>query len=124
MAYDLGYFEFNGIAFAGSMSTGLLTIGLPRIATDLTLSQNLLLWLVSPKKKLGSPLPPPPPPPFFFCSEQGKKERKKKEEKKGGVANVMKTHNFLGPLRYTRKTLFLPHATSTPLHQLPANSIH
>lgn len=38
--------NLTGIALASSMSTGLLTIGLPRIATDLTLSQNLLLWSV------------------------------------------------------------------------------
>lgn len=38
--------NLTGIAFASSMSTGLLTVGLPRIATDLTLSQNLLLWSV------------------------------------------------------------------------------
>lgn len=34
----------TGITFVGSMSTGLLTIGLPLIATDLGLSENLLLW--------------------------------------------------------------------------------
>ena len=33
-----------GITFVGSMSTGLLTIGLPRMATDLHLPDNLLLW--------------------------------------------------------------------------------
>jgi hypothetical protein len=35
-----------GITFVGSMSTGLLTIGLPRMANDLHLADNLLLWLV------------------------------------------------------------------------------
>lgn len=70
--------NLTGIAFAGSMSTGVLTIGLPRIATDLTLSQNLLLWLVSPKNKLGSPLPP------SLCFSVRRKERKKKKRKKGG----------------------------------------
>ncbi|GFF94650.1 aminotriazole resistance protein [Aspergillus lentulus] len=34
----------TGITFVGSMSTGLLTIGLPWIATDLGLPENLLLW--------------------------------------------------------------------------------
>ncbi|GFF61669.1 putative transporter [Aspergillus lentulus] len=33
-----------GITFVGSMSTGLLTIGLPRMANDLHLPDNLLLW--------------------------------------------------------------------------------
>lgn len=66
--------NLTGIAFAGSMSTGLLTIGLPRIATDLTLSQNLLLWLVSSKKEIGIA---PFPPPFLFGEKKG-------EKKKGG----------------------------------------
>lgn len=34
----------TGITFVGSMSTGLLTIGLPSIAADLGLPENLLLW--------------------------------------------------------------------------------
>lgn len=34
----------SGITFVGSMSTGLLTIGLPTIARDLSLPDNLLLW--------------------------------------------------------------------------------
>lgn len=34
----------TGITFASSISTGLLTIGLPRIAIDLQLADNLLLW--------------------------------------------------------------------------------
>jgi hypothetical protein len=34
----------TGITLASSISTGLLTIGLPRIATDLQLADNLLLW--------------------------------------------------------------------------------
>lgn len=72
--------NLTGIAFAGSMSTGVLTIGLPRIATDLTLSQNLLLWLVSPKKKLGSPLSPPP---FVFLFGERKERKRKKKEKRG-----------------------------------------
>ena len=33
-----------GLAFANSMSIGLITIGLPVIAADLDLAQNLLLW--------------------------------------------------------------------------------
>lgn len=37
----------TGITFVGSMSTGLLTIGLPWIAADLDLPNNLLLWYVS-----------------------------------------------------------------------------
>jgi hypothetical protein len=36
-----------GITFASSMSTGLFTIGLPVIAVDLALADNLLLWSVS-----------------------------------------------------------------------------
>lgn len=34
----------TGITFVGSMSGGLLTIGLPWIAADLNLAENLLLW--------------------------------------------------------------------------------
>jgi hypothetical protein len=34
----------TGITFVGSMSGGLLTIGLPWIAADLQLPDNLLLW--------------------------------------------------------------------------------
>lgn len=34
----------TGITFVGSMSSGLLTIGLPWIARDLHLPDNLLLW--------------------------------------------------------------------------------
>lgn len=34
----------TGITLASSISTGLLTIGLPRIAADLELADNLLLW--------------------------------------------------------------------------------
>ncbi|KAB8247329.1 hypothetical protein BDV35DRAFT_392102 [Aspergillus flavus] len=37
----------TGITFVGSMSTGLLTIGLPWIATDLGLPENLLLCLAT-----------------------------------------------------------------------------
>jgi hypothetical protein len=33
-----------GLAFANSISVGLITIGLPVIATDLDLAQHLLLW--------------------------------------------------------------------------------
>lgn len=33
-----------GLAFANSMSIGLITIGLPVIAADLDLALNLLLW--------------------------------------------------------------------------------
>ena len=34
----------SGITFVGSMSGGLLTVGLPTIAKDLDLANNLLLW--------------------------------------------------------------------------------
>lgn len=34
----------SGITFVGSMSGGLLTVGLPTIAKDLNLPNNLLLW--------------------------------------------------------------------------------
>lgn len=34
----------SGINFVGSMSGGLLTVGLPTIAKDLDLANNLLLW--------------------------------------------------------------------------------
>ena len=34
----------SGITFVGSMSGGLLTVGLPTIAKDLSLPNNLLLW--------------------------------------------------------------------------------
>lgn len=34
----------TGVTLANSMSTGLLTVGLPRIAADLRLSEDLLLW--------------------------------------------------------------------------------
>ncbi|KAJ5204926.1 major facilitator superfamily domain-containing protein [Penicillium cinerascens] len=37
----------TGITFVGSMSGGLLTIGLPEIAADLKLPENLLLWPAS-----------------------------------------------------------------------------
>ncbi|KAJ6121051.1 hypothetical protein N7523_005331 [Penicillium sp. IBT 18751x] len=37
----------TGITFVGSMSGGLLTIGLPEIAADLELPENLLLWPAS-----------------------------------------------------------------------------
>jgi hypothetical protein len=33
-----------GLAFANSMSIGLITIGLPVIAADLDLAESLLLW--------------------------------------------------------------------------------
>lgn len=33
-----------GITTVGSFSTGLLTVGLPRMATDLQLAGNLLIW--------------------------------------------------------------------------------
>ncbi len=36
----------TGIIFASSMSTGFLTVGLPRIAKDLRLQNHLLLWYV------------------------------------------------------------------------------
>lgn len=34
----------TGITTASSFSTGLLTVGLPRMAQDLNLASNLLLW--------------------------------------------------------------------------------
>jgi hypothetical protein len=34
----------TGINFLSSMSTGLLTVGLPRMAVDVKLPANLLLW--------------------------------------------------------------------------------
>jgi len=34
----------TGIMFVSSMSSGLLTIGLPWMAKDLELADNLLLW--------------------------------------------------------------------------------
>lgn len=37
----------SGITFVGSMSGGLLTVGLPTIAKDLNLPNNLLLWPAS-----------------------------------------------------------------------------
>ncbi|KAJ5747005.1 uncharacterized protein N7511_008701 [Penicillium nucicola] len=37
----------SGITFVGSMSSGLLTVGLPTIAADLSLPENLLLWPAS-----------------------------------------------------------------------------
>ncbi|CAG7926266.1 unnamed protein product [Penicillium olsonii] len=37
----------SGITFVGSMSSGLLTVGLPTIAQDLNLPSNLLLWPAS-----------------------------------------------------------------------------
>lgn len=36
----------TGLTFVGSMSSGLLTIGLPWIAADLKLPDSLLLWYV------------------------------------------------------------------------------
>lgn len=38
----------TGLTFVGSMSSGLLTIGLPWIAADLKLPDSLLLWYVLP----------------------------------------------------------------------------
>lgn len=37
----------TGITLVSSFSTGLLTVGLPRMASDLALAKNLLLWYVS-----------------------------------------------------------------------------
>lgn len=34
----------SGLTLTSSMTTGLLTVGLPRMATDLSLSDSLLLW--------------------------------------------------------------------------------
>ncbi|MCJ1312459.1 hypothetical protein MMC25_006133 [Agyrium rufum] len=39
--------NLTGVTFAASMSTGVLTVGLPRIASDLALGQSLLLWPAS-----------------------------------------------------------------------------
>ena len=36
----------TGITTVSSFSTGLLTVGLPRMALDLNLASNLLLWYV------------------------------------------------------------------------------
>lgn len=36
----------TGITIANSMTLGLYTIGLPRIAADINLADNLLLWFV------------------------------------------------------------------------------
>lgn len=32
------------VLFVNSVSTGILTVGIPRIATDLGLSESLILW--------------------------------------------------------------------------------
>ncbi len=37
----------SGITMVSSFSTGLLTVGLPRMAQDLNLASNLLLWYVT-----------------------------------------------------------------------------
>lgn len=34
----------TGTSFLSSLSNGFLTIGLPRIASELSLSDNLILW--------------------------------------------------------------------------------
>ena len=34
----------TGVSFLGSLSNGFLTVGLPRIASDLSLSEHLILW--------------------------------------------------------------------------------
>lgn len=34
----------TGVSFLNTMGSGLLTVGLPRIASDLDLPENLLLW--------------------------------------------------------------------------------
>lgn len=34
----------TGVSFLNTMGSGLLTVGLPRIASDLGLPENLLLW--------------------------------------------------------------------------------
>lgn len=34
----------TGITWVGSFSTGLLTVGIPRMASDLKLADSLLLW--------------------------------------------------------------------------------
>lgn len=35
-----------GVSFLNTMGSGILTVALPRIAEDLSLSENLLLWCV------------------------------------------------------------------------------
>ena len=37
-------FSLTAVTFTSSMSTGLVTIGIPRIADDLRLANNLILW--------------------------------------------------------------------------------
>jgi len=39
-------FLLTAVMFMNSMSTGFITVGLPRIAADLDLSENLLLWYI------------------------------------------------------------------------------
>lgn len=34
----------TGVNFLGSLCNGFITIGLPRIASDLSLSEHLILW--------------------------------------------------------------------------------
>lgn len=34
----------TGVNFLGSLCNGFITVGLPRIASDLSLSENLILW--------------------------------------------------------------------------------
>ena len=37
-------FSLTAVTFTSSMSTGLVTIGIPRIASDLHLADHLILW--------------------------------------------------------------------------------
>lgn len=46
----------TGITFVGSMSTGLVTITLPKIASDVDLAPNLLLWYAISKHSIFSHL--------------------------------------------------------------------
>lgn len=40
------FVNLTGITVTSSVATGLLTVGIPRIAKDLALPDHLLLWLV------------------------------------------------------------------------------
>lgn len=40
------FLSLTGITTASSLTTGLLTVALPKMAEDLGLSQNILLWYV------------------------------------------------------------------------------
>ena len=42
----------TGTVFVGSMNTGVMTVTLPRISTDLEISSNLRLWFVSSQEPI------------------------------------------------------------------------